>query len=74
MIEISPPTAAVLYLGTTLFTILGIWLYNHYTARRKERPPLEKKLNVCEFCHFAYLDNSDKGVTRCPQCNSYNAK
>lgn len=74
MIEISPSTAAVLYLGTTLFTILGIWFYNHYKAKNKERAPLEKKLNVCEFCHFAYLDNSSKGVTRCPQCNSYNAK
>lgn len=72
MIEIYPATAAVLYLAATLSVILGIWLYNHYTTKKKERPPLTKELTICEFCHFAYLDNSTKGVTRCPQCNSYN--
>jgi hypothetical protein len=72
MIEILPSTAAVLYLGATLFTILGIWFYSHYSAKRKERVPLIKKLTVCEFCHFAYLDSSEKGVTKCPQCSSFN--
>lgn len=72
MIEISSSTAAVLYLGATLCAILGIWIYNHYTGKKKARPPLAQELTVCEFCHFAYLDSSDKGVTRCPRCNSFN--
>ena len=35
MIEILPSTAAVLYLGATLFTVLGIWFYSHYSAKEK---------------------------------------
>ncbi len=72
MIEISPATAAVCYLGATLFTILGIWLYNHYSSKKRERMPLANKLTVCEFCHFAYLDSSEKKITKCPQCRSFN--
>lgn len=72
MIEISSSTAAVLYLGATLFAILGIWIYNHYIVKKRKPTPLSQALNVCEFCHFAYLESSGKNVTRCPRCNSYN--
>lgn len=74
MIELSPATALLLYLGATLLCLFGIWIFSHYRTRRRRFMPLEKELTVCEFCHFAYLDAGIKSITRCPCCNSYNSK
>lgn len=72
MIALSPTTALMLYLGLTLLSLLGIWIASHYYSRHRRFMPLEKKLIVCEFCLFAYLDSSNKQVTQCPRCESYN--
>jgi uncharacterized paraquat-inducible protein A len=72
MIKLSSTTALMLYLGFTLIAILAVWIYGHYTTRKKPILPLEKNLNLCEFCHFAYLDTLGKEVTRCPRCHSLN--
>ncbi len=72
MIELSPTTALMLYLGLTLFFLLSIWIWNHYASRRRQILPAEQDLHVCEFCHFAYLDTGAKKLTRCPRCQSYN--
>jgi ribosomal protein L37AE/L43A len=74
MIEISATTAIMLYLGMTLFTLLGVWSYYHYRARQKKALPSEQELNICEYCHFAYLEELTKQVTKCQQCGSYNKK
>ena len=74
MIELSQATALLLYLGITLAAILSIWISSHYRSRKRRFMPLEKELNACEFCHFAYLDTGSKPVTRCPRCNSYNKR
>jgi uncharacterized paraquat-inducible protein A len=72
VIELSPTTALMLYLGFTLTILLGAWLYSHYSSRHKKILPLEQELHICEFCHFAYLDTNAKKITRCPRCQSFN--
>lgn len=72
MIELAPTTALMLYLGFTLLCLLGAWLFNHYRSKYKQILPSEKELHVCEFCHFAYLDQGAKRITRCPRCQSFN--
>ncbi len=72
MIELTPSIAINLYLGLTLALVLGIWFYHHYTSKAKKILPSDKRLYVCEYCHFAYLEESAKEVTQCPQCQSFN--
>lgn len=72
MFEISATTALMLYLGTTLGAILGLWGCQHYKRRHAKINPARQVLFVCEYCHFAYLDDLDKTVTQCAQCQSFN--
>lgn len=72
MIELSPATALLLYLGATLAVLMGVWIASHYRSYRRRFLPPEKELKVCEFCHFAYLDIGAKKISRCPRCDSYN--
>ena len=74
MIELTFATAFVLYLGCTLAILLGIWGYSHYQAKRKKILSYEQDLYVCEYCHYAYLEDTLKKINRCPQCNSFNQK
>lgn len=74
MIEISPGTAAMVYLFLTLATLLGLWVYQHYKTKNYKILPPEQNLRVCEYCHFAYLKNAEKAITQCPQCQCYNQK
>lgn len=72
MIELTPAAACTLYLGATLATLLGLWIYHHYQSRHKKIITFAQKLHVCEYCHFAYLAELGKDVTQCPQCQSFN--
>lgn len=72
MISLSPNTALMLYLSLTLAILFAIWTFNHYRTRQKKIILAEEHLLVCEYCHFAYLAQSEKKVTQCPQCNSFN--
>jgi uncharacterized paraquat-inducible protein A len=72
MIELSMTTAAMLYLSITMAILLGLWLFQHYKSRQKKIVIIEEELLVCEYCHFAYMEDRSKGVTQCPQCQSYN--
>ncbi|ADI37573.1 putative uncharacterized protein [Waddlia chondrophila 2032/99] len=74
MIELTPITALMLYLCITLATLLGIWARYHLKSRKQKVIIVEQELLVCEYCHFAYLDQIGKEVTSCPQCGSYNKK
>jgi len=72
MIELSPTTAMMVYLCLTLGSLLGIWGYYHYRSRRKKVVLIQQELYICEYCHFAYLDQIANSVTQCPQCHSFN--
>jgi hypothetical protein len=74
MIEISPDTAFLLYIGMTLLILLGTWTYHHYCSSKRKLVLMEYELSVCEYCHFAYLATRGDELTRCPQCKSLNQR
>lgn len=74
MIDLTFNTAFMLYLGLTLIGVMGVWIYSHYRTRKQVFFPNEKTLFQCEFCHYAYVDESAKQLNRCPQCGLINKK
>jgi ribosomal protein L37AE/L43A len=71
MIEITFNTAFMLYLCLTLTILLGVWAYYHLQERNRIIVSSEKKLIICEYCHFAYVDRSLKVIHQCPQCQLF---
>lgn len=72
MIELNANTALMLYLLWTIAWLLGLWGVHHYRTKNRAILPDEQELFVCEFCHYAYLNEGYKKVTKCPQCSSFN--
>ena len=72
MIELSFATAFMLYLLVTIGTLLTIWVIHHYKSRDKKVIIDDKSLTVCEYCHYAYLEERGKKLSKCPQCHSFN--
>ena len=72
MIKLSLSTAFMLYLGSTLGVLLVLWVSNNIIQRKKKIVPYERSLVICEYCSKAYLDESIKHVTKCPECQSFN--
>jgi hypothetical protein len=72
MIEVSPETAFMLYLGGTVLAIIGTWVWQHFVAKKKEIISFPSRTFHCEFCHASYLDDPIKPFTRCPECQSLN--
>lgn len=62
----------MLYLSITFAAVLGIWIYSHYRMRRRTFFTTEKALFICEYCHFAYVEDSAKLLNKCPQCSLFN--
>lgn len=74
MIELTANTALMLYLTMTLAPLLLLWTFQNYRWGKKKIITIEKKVYVCEYCQFAYLDDAERKVTRCPQCELFNAE
>lgn len=73
MIELEMQIALLLYLALLLTFFFGMWLCSHLKRKkRRDAPPLFD-LTTCEYCHFPYLANTTKKVSKCPQCSSLNA-
>lgn len=72
MIEVSLTTVIMLYLCLTLLILLGLWTYQHYLTRHKKVIVSEQQLFLCEYCASAYVADSSRPVTRCPDCKSLN--
>ena len=72
MIELTFNTLFILYLSLTLIVVLGIWIYSHYKVRRRAFFSTERALCICEYCHFAYVEDRNKQLNRCPQCGLFN--
>jgi ribosomal protein L37AE/L43A len=72
MIELTFNTLFISYLSLTFAVVLGIWIYSHYRMRHRTFFTTEKALFICEYCHCAYVENSDKQLNRCPQCGLFN--
>lgn len=65
MIELAPETACTLYLALGLAVVAVIWL----ATRKKEPLHFSQQRRTCEFCHHHYVEEADKPLSRCPQCN-----
>lgn len=74
MIELSPSGALMLYLGMTLAVVLGLWIHQHYRSRHKKVLTAENDLQVCEYCHCAYLADRGKALNQCPSCKLINKR
>lgn len=72
MIELTFNTFFLVYLGVTIAVVLGIWIFTHYRSRKRTFFTSEKDLFVCEYCHFAYVEEGVKKLNRCPQCGLIN--
>jgi hypothetical protein len=72
MIELSPNTGFMLYLGLTLVILFVLWAYHHYLGKNKKIAVTPQQLFVCEYCQFVYLAEGELKVTQCPQCRSFN--
>jgi len=72
LIEISLHTAIVIYLTIGLALLFTLWIKDNKERSRKIRPTPLFQLYICEYCRFPYLDETDRPVTRCPQCQAMN--
>lgn len=72
MIELTFNAIFLLYLSLTLSSVLGIWIYSHYRGKKRKIFTEEKALFICEYCHFAYVEEGVKELNRCPQCGLFN--
>lgn len=68
MIEVEMNLALLIYLGSLLLFIFGIWLWHNFSSRKKKRSFAATELAVCEYCHFAYLAQTSAQVNKCPSC------
>ena len=71
-VEMDLSTAFLLYLAVTLGTLLSLWVIRNVLRRGCRVVLPEIQLYNCEFCKETYLDDNDKEVTKCPQCQSFN--
>ena len=72
MIEISRDTACVLYLFIALAVILFQWYKSNKQMKEKRAIFYALAPRQCEFCGHSFVDKSEMGLTRCPQCNCLN--
>lgn len=70
MIEVTPETACMIYLGITAIALLCIWLRK--SRKSKDVITFSSKMILCEFCHLGYIDDTRKSLTRCPHCQFLN--
>ena len=72
MIQISLPTAIVLY-GTVILTgFVLLYVVGELRARRVYRVLEKQFMWRCAFCGFLYLDEDAATLSECPRCGSYN--
>lgn len=73
MIEISLPTALIVYSGVIVAGAFLIWLYTEITTRRAYLVLEKQYLWRCVFCSYVYLDQDAIRHSTCPQCGSINS-
>lgn len=72
MIEVSPETACIIYLGLTVVAVFIAWIKHNKKNQSKEIITFTSGKITCEFCNFSYVDDVRKSLTRCPQCQFMN--
>lgn len=74
MIEISPETACMLYVGGLLLLLLWTWIRHSQRAKRREVVKLTTMHVTCEFCSHSYLAETFTPYHRCPNCHCLNSQ
>lgn len=72
MIEVTAATAFLLYLAMSLAVLFILWSYRHFRECKKTIISPSEELFLCEYCHFLYMEKSNRSITRCPECHSFN--
>ncbi|CDR32884.1 hypothetical protein CSEC_0040 [Criblamydia sequanensis CRIB-18] len=72
MIEVSIDKLILIYFGVT-FTFVGLlWGLFYLQKGKAEKILVKNQVKHCEFCHFRYLIDLRKNLTRCPECGLLN--
>ena len=71
MFALSMNAACLLYLSLTLGILLIVWLGSHFFQKNTKLEISENRLQTCEFCHFSFLAEKGKVISKCPQCHSF---
>jgi len=72
MIEISPETACMLYVGGILLLLLLTWVFHSRKAKHRDIVKLTTVHATCEYCGSSYLVESFTTFHRCPHCQCLN--
>lgn len=72
MIEISPDTACLLYIGGLLIGLIALWWRWSMKWKRRDISKLQVRKLTCELCKSNYLDESFTEFHRCPICGCLN--
>lgn len=72
MIELSPETACMIYVGGLLFLLMGSWIAYSYSTKHKEVTLHKNVHHVCEFCSTPFIVDSLTIYHRCPNCQCLN--
>jgi hypothetical protein len=72
MIEVSPETACMLYVGGLLGLLIFAWIRHSLVTKNREIIVAKSRHHSCEFCSHSYLIDSLTAYHRCPQCKCLN--
>jgi hypothetical protein len=72
MIEVSPETACMFYVGSLILLLLVIWLRYSHKANKRNLVKFTTVRAVCEYCGASYLVESVTPFHRCPHCQCLN--
>ncbi len=72
MIEISLPSALILYSAIIVAGAFFIWLQTEVVTRKAHLVLEKQYLWRCTFCSYIYLDTEAVRHSTCPQCHSIN--
>lgn len=74
MITLDISQAVFLYLLFSVVSILVLWIF--FEERLKFIYLREEDLYVwqCEICTYTYVDSTNKEISKCPMCDSFNTR
>ena len=72
MIELTWNTALLLYLFFALGGLFSLWLFTHFTHKKKKIILATDNIIICEYCHNTFSSKRGDTLSRCPACHSLN--
>lgn len=69
MIELTWDTALLLYLLFALGALFGVWLFSHFSHKKKKIILSTDHIIICEYCHNTFAAKRGEKLSRCPTCH-----